>query len=186
MNNEKNIVLAPLNQPELSLEVLATRLRDREKQIDAAVDRAVHMAAEPVRLAIEQGEDLLKAKAQVKHGQWLPWLKENFPKSERRARDYMDLYNRREKLAKSNPKSIEDAFRMLGMLPEVEHRQVEMVGISIPAIVQRLNFIAEWNTKESDQLNDWETPRLRELDQRLQAADELRAKVKRIIEERER
>jgi Protein of unknown function (DUF3102) len=41
--------------------------------------------------AIAAGKKLTEAKALVKHGEWLPWLKKNFPASERTANDYMKL-----------------------------------------------------------------------------------------------
>jgi hypothetical protein len=38
---------------------------------------------------IKSGELLIEAKAQIKHGEWLPWLAHNFDLSERTARKYM-------------------------------------------------------------------------------------------------
>src|SRR6266700_3589333 len=35
------------------------------------------------------GKLLIEAKAQLEHGQWLPWLKANFGSDERTARNYM-------------------------------------------------------------------------------------------------
>jgi hypothetical protein len=41
--------------------------------------------------AIRAGEALIAAKAQLNHGEWLPWIAESFPASERTARRYMTL-----------------------------------------------------------------------------------------------
>jgi hypothetical protein len=41
--------------------------------------------------AIAAGEKLIEAKSLVKHGEWLPWLRENFPGGERTAQNYMKL-----------------------------------------------------------------------------------------------
>lgn len=40
--------------------------------------------------ALEAGRALTEAKAKVKHGEWLPWLAENFEGAERTARWYME------------------------------------------------------------------------------------------------
>ena len=42
-----------------------------------------------VRHAIEAGSLLLEAKEQLKHGQWLPWLRDHCIMSERTAQLYM-------------------------------------------------------------------------------------------------
>ena len=42
-----------------------------------------------MRHAIEAGALLLEAKEQLKHGQWLPWLKDHCTISERTAQLYM-------------------------------------------------------------------------------------------------
>jgi hypothetical protein len=44
-----------------------------------------------VQHAIQAGALLIDAKAQVKHGGWLPWLEANFPGSVRSAQGYMRL-----------------------------------------------------------------------------------------------
>jgi hypothetical protein len=51
-----------------------------------------------VERGIRCGELLTKAKAECKHGTWLPWLEENFEGSERTAQDYMRLYNHRDEI----------------------------------------------------------------------------------------
>ena len=49
--------------------------------------------------AIQAGELLIEAKAQVAHGEWLPWLEANCPLSERQARNYMRLARNRQRVA---------------------------------------------------------------------------------------
>ena len=48
--------------------------------------------------AIEAGDTLMRVKAGLAHGQWLPWLKANVPFSDRTAEKYMRCYERRAEL----------------------------------------------------------------------------------------
>lgn len=54
-------------------------------------DAAQAKFASAVEHAVRCGELLAEAKAQVRHGGWLPWLAENFPASARTAQGYMRL-----------------------------------------------------------------------------------------------
>jgi len=57
---------------------------------DAHVLAMVH-AGEAMNNALRCGDLLTKAKATAKHGQWLPWLRQNIAFSERTAQAYMRL-----------------------------------------------------------------------------------------------
>lgn len=48
--------------------------------------------------AIRIGKLLAEQKAELRHGEWLPWLKKNLPFSERTAQDYLRFYARRGEL----------------------------------------------------------------------------------------
>ena len=95
----------------------------------AAAINAEHTAAErTARTAIEHaraaGECLLLAKAQVEHGQWLPWLSSNCPAlSARTARAYMQLSRNwgtlETKTADSANLSIDAALKLLNA-PDAE------------------------------------------------------------------
>lgn len=54
-----------------------------------------------VESAIKAGEFLTEAKDQLKHGQWLPWLRDHCDLPDRTARLYMRLARHKEELAKS-------------------------------------------------------------------------------------
>ena len=54
------------------------------------------------------GELLLKAKALVSHGDWLPWLAANCTASERSAQGYMRIARRYSELAEGNPQRVAD------------------------------------------------------------------------------
>jgi hypothetical protein len=66
------------------LEAIAAEIRHEVEQAELSWQTAV-------RHAIRAGELLAEAKASVQHGQWLPWLRANFPGSERTAQNYMRL-----------------------------------------------------------------------------------------------
>lgn len=63
--------------------------------------------------AIEIGGLLIEQKAELDHGQWLPWVRENLPFSERLARDYMRFYDRRDELKTANVADLTEARRLL-------------------------------------------------------------------------
>jgi hypothetical protein len=67
-----------------SLADLAARIRFEHDGAGAAMRRSVQHA-------MTAGELLLEARAQLQHGQWLPWLKGNCAISDRTARLYMTL-----------------------------------------------------------------------------------------------
>jgi CBS domain-containing protein len=71
-------------QPGRDLGAIAVELRHE-------VEQSEHHWQTAVGHAIRAGELLTEAKAQVEHGEWLPWLEANFPGSERTARNYMRL-----------------------------------------------------------------------------------------------
>jgi hypothetical protein len=74
------------------LDELTAKIR---REIDAA--QADYESA--LRHAIRAGELLTEVKARLRHGEWLPWLRDNFPGSERTARLYMQLYKNRHGVA---------------------------------------------------------------------------------------
>ena len=61
-----------------------------------------------VRHAIEAGSLLLEAKEQLKHGQWLPWLRDHCIMSERTAQLYMRCAKSRETIEKQIRNGVAD------------------------------------------------------------------------------
>jgi hypothetical protein len=79
---------------------LIPRINAREESIQNSKALTVKSCNESVALALEQGEDLVKAKRFCSHGSWADWLKGNCPKiSERSARRYMGLAANRPRVA---------------------------------------------------------------------------------------
>src|SRR5258706_3006884 len=72
-----------------SLADLAARIRAEHEATDAALKSSVEHA-------MAAGHLLVEAKAQLKHGQWLPWLTEHCAMSERTAQLYIRIAKNRE------------------------------------------------------------------------------------------
>lgn len=77
----------------------AIALPDLAQHINAEHEAAEDAARTAVAHAIRCGELLAEAKAQVEHGQWLPWLEANFKGSKRTASAYMRLAANRQRVA---------------------------------------------------------------------------------------
>jgi hypothetical protein len=77
-----------------SLVELAARIRAEHDSAGAAIKRTIEHA-------IAAGELLLEAKAQLKHGQWMPWLKDHCGLSDRTARAYMRVAKNKDKLSEN-------------------------------------------------------------------------------------
>jgi hypothetical protein len=61
------------------------------ERINAAHRRALRKNAEAVAAAIEAGNDLAVVKRRLTHGQWIPWVAENFDGSLRTAQVYVQV-----------------------------------------------------------------------------------------------
>ena len=68
---------------------------------------------EAVRHAIRAGELLTAAKAQLGHGEWIPWLEGNFDFSRQTASAYMRLAANRERIEMESAPSISAALKQL-------------------------------------------------------------------------
>ena len=77
--------------------------------------------------AIEIGGLLEDQKADLGHGQWLPWVKENLPFSERTARDYMSYYARRDELKSAKIADLPEARKYLSP-PKVDADNESQLG----------------------------------------------------------
>jgi hypothetical protein len=77
-----------------SLTDLASRIRAEHEASAVAMKRSLEHA-------MAAGALLLEAKAQLKHGQWGPWLAEHCAMSDRTARLYMRLAKRRPDIEKN-------------------------------------------------------------------------------------
>jgi hypothetical protein len=91
--------LIPAGQP--SLGELAAQINEEHQ-------RCVEAARTAVEHARKAGELLIQAKAALPHGDWLPWLKNSFPFSQRTAQDYMLVARSLPRLLEANPQCAAD------------------------------------------------------------------------------
>lgn len=126
-----------LVQQVLDLNVQTLETADQcADQLKVAAGEANKMAASAVgygqmaiRYAIKAGEIINKAKDIVPHGDFLPWLQPLLPAlnvTERTARNWMKLANRQnisDLMGNPDIKTITDAYRATGILPEPEPKQ---------------------------------------------------------------
>lgn len=94
-------------------------LTDIADQANEYHRRAETAAKSAIEYATEAGKLLIEAKQQVRHGEWMPWLKANVAFSERTAQGYMRVARNTKRVADlplrealktlAEPKPIEDA-----------------------------------------------------------------------------
>ena len=91
----------------------------------ASVDFAVGARAaarQAIECAVVCGGYLRQAKAQLPHGQFLSWLKQNTQIEPRTARNYMALHQwvgqHKDSILKSKPHSLRQFYILAGILPE--------------------------------------------------------------------
>jgi DUF3102 family protein len=80
---------APTPNPSNSLTDLAARIRAEHEATKASLKRGAEHA-------MGAGELLIDARKQVRHGEWLPWLRDHCAMPERTARLYMRLASNRQ------------------------------------------------------------------------------------------
>lgn len=108
---------------------LARRINDEHTSaIGAAVSALEH--------ANECGKLLIEAKAQLKHGQWLPWLRENCRVKERQAQYYMRLAERWDRLDKARKNAPGADLTIKEALWLTEQSTRSMAGA--PIVVKRI------------------------------------------------
>lgn len=176
---------------ELSLTDLAIRINERENKVDITSATAVKHAVSAVELAIDQGNDLLLARSMVENASrgthakkgdvgWTKWVAANYSKGYERARLYMAMANKVKNLRGSilqDVKSLREAFRILGLIPEEDAPAKQLPSTSVSPIVARLNFVAEWVSKSSSEIDTWEKIRRDELKIQLKPVVELFEKL---------
>jgi hypothetical protein len=86
---EKNTTRAFVANERESLDKLAAEINEAHRNVGRC-------GSEQVAHALVAGARLIEAKSRVKHGEWLPWLAENFEFSPRTAQTYMWLAQRAE------------------------------------------------------------------------------------------
>jgi hypothetical protein len=129
-------------------------LRAIERELPQLEDELCTLAGRALKVAMRYGELLHQAKSQLKHGQWLPWLKKHVRLSRSAAWHYMQLWERRDdpELAKcfaaKHLPSITDAYRALG-LPAVHKDDEADQKSGCARVIKRLT---KWEAMTLDML----------------------------------
>lgn len=162
-----------------SLTDLAARIKVEHESTAAALKRGAEHA-------IAAGKLLLEAKLLLKHGQWLPWLKDNCAISERTARLYMRLAQNQMELGENGnvadlsvrgalamiarPKD-DDIARLSEAVVEVFEDEFDHIGwhaaeaerakraILFETILAKLDRIIEYFTKHPERDTAWHQER---------------------------
>ena len=135
-----------------------------DKPLDIITEEILFYKRQAGGAIIEIGKRLLEAKAQLGHGEWLPWLRDRVDLSERSAQNFMRLAREYSKSAEIAYLGASKALALLA-LPESERANF----VSEPHTVEELNAAIE----ERDRA-------LREAqkaDARARSAEESRAKM---------
>jgi hypothetical protein len=112
-----------------SLAHLAARIRDAHRDVGMLLTRSVERA-------FDAGELLIEAKAQLKHGQWLPWLRDHVEISERAAQLYMRLARYRPTI-EANPQPVAElSFKGALALLTKPSTAVKLVAAAAAEVIQ--------------------------------------------------
>ena len=80
------------------------------------------LAKKSLQVAQEIGERLSRIKAELKHGEWLPWCRENLAFGINTAGNYMRLHRERDKFTSIGNLDLTEAYRLLSALVDATRR----------------------------------------------------------------
>jgi hypothetical protein len=134
--------------PDKALTDLAAKIRVELAAATEAVKRTVMHA-------LAAGDLLLEAKAQLKHGQWLPWLRDHCGIAERTARLYMQLARSRVELESKSATIADLTLNQAASLlapPDSMASRSASVAVSVKSesksapVTKRTSVPVGWNT----------------------------------------
>lgn len=133
----------------------------------AAADNATDQARAAITSAVECGDLLLRQKASLPHGAWLPWLAQHCPDiSAETARRYMRLSKRSQETDLTDATSLRQAYLATGVLPESPAREATPPDANSPVITftRGLDQFRRWYHRRTEEtpLAKW-TPEARRL-----------------------
>jgi hypothetical protein len=145
-NEEDMMTIA--TKPDLSL---SNSLGDLAARIRAEHDAAGTALKKSVEHAMAAGEMLIEAKAQLQHGQWLPWL-ESCGIAERTAQRYVKLARNRV-LIEGKPDTVSDLSISSALALVTIHRdsKEELVSLNVDLAERAIDCAFEWTDQDSRQ-----------------------------------
>jgi Protein of unknown function (DUF3102) len=96
------------------------------EEINELHQQNLDAAKSTLERAIWIGELLTQQRANLKHGEWLPWLEANIIFSDRTARRYIAVFEQREQLKLDSVSDLADAYRFLSDQSEADKRDKEI------------------------------------------------------------
>lgn len=125
---------------------------------------------------LEIGKRLLEAKAQLSHGEWLPWLRDKVDISERSAQVFMRLAREYSKSAEIADLGASKALALLA-LPESERSRFVGETHSVNGVEKSVSEMTGKELKEAIEARDRALREAQEAEGRAKAAEESRAKM---------
>jgi hypothetical protein len=106
---------------------------DLSKEINQLHDKLFGIAKTSLETAIHIGELLTRQKAELGHGNWLPWCELYLRFSDRTASKYISLYNDRDRIKSElgSDLGVNEAYRLLSQ-PAEEQPQEPEPELSLP------------------------------------------------------
>jgi hypothetical protein len=119
----------------MSTEMILTNLTT-ETLAEMAAEKAALVeqhGRKTVQAAIDCGRYLTEIKSRLGHGEWLPWLAENWQYTQQWANQFMRLANYNSTCNLSDAKDIKDALRILGEAEEAAGTKRTRKAAAVPA-----------------------------------------------------
>lgn len=143
---------------------LGKRIRGHWENASALARVARESGNEAVKEALLCGKALNEAKGALGHGQWLPWLERHCVEvagSMATAHRWMRMANLSGVMNLEGAGSLLVAYRMVGILPELEREEREVKEVSVDSLkpfVRRLQGVRErvlqWSAEERARLRE--------------------------------
>ena len=147
-----------------------------DKPLDLLTEEILFYKRQAGGAIIEIGKRLLEAKAQLGHGEWLPWLREKVDISERSAQNFMRLAREYSKSADIADLGASKALALLA-LPEMERAEFAAETHTVNGVKKTASEMTARELREAIQARDRALLEAREADARAKSAEESRVKM---------
>lgn len=117
-----------------------------------------------LRSALRIGELLNKAKAEIGHGKFTAWITENLPFTERTARNYMRIANRKEEIAAAGVTELSAVYQMIADSRNTsDEPRSESSGRTVGALLRKYRAKERLTAKERAELKTHLAQRVKRL-----------------------
>lgn len=147
-----------------------------DKPLDILTEEILFYKRQAGGAIIEIGKRLLEAKAQLGHGEWLPWLRDKVDISERSAQNFMRLAREYSKSAEIADLGASKALALLA-LPESERANFVAETHTVNGVEKTASEMTAKELKEAIEARDRALREALEADGRAKAAEASQAKM---------